>query len=257
MKDNTRPQLSLVTHQNGYGLTIDGENFMYFSVADLLVGFNARLGSGKTEPMDRGNLLYIIFETMLGQHYSQNVDALKKIVSKLEADYKQRIEQLDAQLAYIKAAIASYEELKENIKETTDLAKKMAEDYKKACQPYDEYNRRILILENDMMKVESKFSHLTDQADNKLTIIYRKLESIEKKDKLLSATSDMLVRKIQNKLKTEVESESTDNDEKVQSSEPQEEEAPKQKRVRNSRNRNKEADEQIIKEIEKQKAKSI
>jgi len=196
-----RLQLSLVTHPNGYELTINGENFMYFNEAELLVGFNARIGSGKTEPMDKGNLLYMLFEMMLGQHYSQNVDNLQKSVSRLETEYRQRIEQLDAQLAYIKAAIATYEELKKDIKDTSALSKKMAEDYKKACQPYDEYNRRILTLESNMMKVESKFNHLTDQADAKLTIIESKLSNIEKKDSLLSATSDMLIKKIERKLK--------------------------------------------------------
>lgn len=211
-------QISLQTVPNGYAFSYDGHEFLYFNEVDLLAGMMVRIGSGETKEMEKGTILNSLFDMMLGEKYAKDVSKLNDTVNRLAETYSSRIAKLTEQINILNDAIAKHETLKKQVETTTELTNKMAEGYKQAYQPYDEYNRRISRLEANTMKMESKFSTVTDKAELKLHLIERVLERSEEQEKLLSAKVRMLFGKIeQTKGKeqpvTETHEEAPDDDE--------------------------------------------
>lgn len=190
-------QISLQTVPNGYAFSYDGHEFLYFNEVDLLAGMMVRIGSGETKEMEKGTILNSLFDVMLGEKYAKDVSRLNDTVNRLAETYSSRIAKLTEQINILNDAIAKHETLKKQLETTTELTNKMAEGYKQAYQPYDEYNRRISRLEANTMKMESKFSTVTDKAELKLHLIERVLERSEEQEKLLSAKVRMLFGKIE------------------------------------------------------------
>lgn len=190
-------QISLQTVPNGYAFSYDGHEFLYFNEVDLLAGMMVRIGSGETKEMEKGTILNSLFDVMLGEKYAKDVSKLNDTVNRLAETYSSRIAKLTEQINILNDAIAKHETLKKQVETTTELTNKMAEGYKQAYQPYDEYNRRISRLEANTMKMESKFSTVTDKAELKLHLIERVLERSEEQEKLLSAKVRMLFGKIE------------------------------------------------------------
>lgn len=190
-------QISLQTVPNGYAFSYDGHEFLYFNEVDLLAGMMVRIGSGETKEMEKGTILNSLFDVMLGEKYVKDVSRLNDTVNRLAETYSSRIAKLTEQINILNDAIAKHETLKKQLETTTELTNKMAEGYKQAYQPYDEYNRRISRLEANTMKMESKFSTVTDKAELKLHLIERVLERSEEQEKLLSAKVRMLFGKIE------------------------------------------------------------
>ena len=190
-------QISLQTVPNGYVFSYDGHEFLYFNEVDLLAGMMVRIGSGETKEMEKGTILNSLFDVMLGEKYAKDVSKLNDTVNRLAETYSSRIAKLTEQINILNDAITKHETLKKQMETTTELTNKMAEGYKQAYQPYDEYNRRISKLEANTMKMESKFSTVTDKAEWKLQLIERVLERSEEQEKLLSAKVHMLFGKIE------------------------------------------------------------
>ena len=197
------PDIRVSKLPNGYAFTYEGEEFMCFSPMMLVAEVMARVGGANSDEMDKGSLLHCLFEVMLGQQYAKDVDKLKATVTRLENMYAKRIEQLDKQIAILDEAIAKHETMKKQLETTTELSNKMSEAYKEAYQPYDEYNRRIMKLENDTMKMESHFKSATAQASTLLKEIELTLRSAQKDERQVSARAAQLVNRLEHRLKTD------------------------------------------------------
>ena len=197
------PDIRVSKLPNGYAFTYEGEEFMCFSPMMLVAEVMARVGGANSDEMDKGSLLHCLFEVMLGQQYAKDVDKLKATVTRLENLYAKRIEQLDKQIAILDEAIAKHETMKKQLETTTELANKMSEAYKEAYKPYDEYNRRIMKLENDTMKMEAHFKSATTQASTLLKEIELTLRSAQKDERQVSARAAQLVNRLEHRLKTD------------------------------------------------------
>lgn len=197
------PDINVRKLPNGYAFRYEGEEFMAFTPMMLVAEVMARVGSGQTKEMDNGSLLHCLFEVMLGQQYAKDVDKLKQTASKLEHDYNERIIKLDKQISILDDAIAKYETMKKQLDETTELTNKMAEGYQKAYEPYNEYNKRILKLERDTMRIESHFKDATTQASTLLKEIELTLKSSQQDERLLTARVSQLVAKLERRVKEE------------------------------------------------------
>lgn len=251
-------QISLQTVPNGYAFSYDGHEFLYFNEVDLLAGIMVRIGSGETKEMEKGTILNSLFDVMLGEKYVKDVSRLNDTVNRLAETYSSRIAKLTEQINILNDAIAKHETLKKQLETTTELTNKMAEGYKQAYQPYDEYNRRISRLEANTMKMESKFSTVTDKAELKLHLIERVLERSEDQEKLLSAKVQMLFGKIeQTKGKekpadtpaiTERHEEAPNDDDRRSAVDAE----PKKRKTKRKGGRNKEADAAVAKIAEEQ-----
>ena len=197
------PDIKVSKLPNGYAFTYEGEEFMCFSPMMLVAEVMARVGGANSDEMDKGSLLHCLFEVMLGQQYAKDVDKLKATVTRLENLYATRIAKLDKQIAILDDAINKHEQMKKQIETTTELANKMSEAYKEAYTPYDEYNRRIMKLENDTMKIESHFKSATAQASTLLKEIELTLRSSQKDERLISAKAAQLVNRLERRVKGE------------------------------------------------------
>lgn len=251
-------QISLQTVPNGYAFSYDGHEFLYFNEVDLLAGMMARIGSGETKEMEKGTILNCLFDVMLGEKYAKDVAKLNDTVNRLAETYSSRIAKLAEQINILNDAIAQHETLKKQLETTTDLTNKMAEGYKRAYQPYDEYNRRISRLEANTMKMESKFSTVTDKAELKLQQIERVLERSEDQEKLLSAKVQMLFGKIEQTKGKEHSADTTAISERHEEA-PNDDDGrsavdaePKKRKTNRKGGRNKEADAAVAKIAEEQ-----
>lgn len=248
-------QISLQTVPNGYAFSYDGHEYLYFNEVDLLAGIMAHIGSGETKEMEKGTILNCLFDVMLGEKYAKDVAKLNDTVNRLAETYSSRIAKLTEQINILNDAIAQHETLKKQLDTTTDLTNKMAEGYKRAYQPYDEYNRRITRLEDNTMKIESKFSTVTDKAELKLQQIERVLKRSEDQEKLLSAKVQMLFGKIEQKkgkeqpadttaiIETHEEAPNDDDDGRAAAVDAE----PKKRKTKRKGGRNKEADAAVAK----------
>ena len=197
------PDIRVSKLPNGYAFTYESEEFMCFSPMMLVAEVMARVGGANSDEMDKGSLLHCLFEVMLGQQYAKDVDKLKATVTRLENLYATRIAKLDNQMAILDEAIAKHETMKKQLETTTELANKMSEAYKEAYKPYDEYNRRIMKLENDTMKMEAHFKSATAQASTLLKEIELTLRSAQKDERQVSARAAQLVNRLEHRLKTD------------------------------------------------------
>ena len=186
-------KIVVMTHPNGYSLNIEGEEFMYFNELDLLLGFLSRVGTGNTNDMEKSDLLNALFNSMLGQKYTQDVDKLKMTVNRLEARYADVTAKLQRELEKVKEANERHEKLTKRTEELTKLVDEMQQGYQKAYKPYDEYNKRISKLESQTTKMESHFNTATTEATTLLKSIQAMYENLDKLVNKISSRGDMMI----------------------------------------------------------------
>ena len=186
-------KIVVMTHPNGYSLNIEGEEFMYYNELDLLLGFLAHIGTGNTNDMEKSDLLNALFNAMLGQKYTQDVDKLKMTVNRLEARYTDVTAKLQRELEKVKEANERYEKLLKSIEYLTELVNEMQKGYQDACKPYDEYNKRISKLESQTTKMESHFNAATNESQMLLKQIRNMYENLDALVNKISSRGDMMI----------------------------------------------------------------
>ena len=61
---------------NGYSLTVGSQEYMYYNPMDLLAGFMVHVGLQQTEYMEKGNILTMLFQILVGEQWEENVNAM-------------------------------------------------------------------------------------------------------------------------------------------------------------------------------------
>ena len=186
-------KIVVMTHPNGYSLNIEGEEFMYFNELDLLLGFLSHVGTGNTNDMEKSDLINALFNMMLGQKYTQDVDKLKMTVNRLEARYTDVTAKMQRELEKVKEANERHEKLTKRTEELTKLVDEMQQGYQKAYKPYDEYNKRISKLEIQTTKMESHFNAATNESQMLLKQIRNMYENLDALVNKISSRSDMMI----------------------------------------------------------------
>ena len=186
-------KIVVMTHPNGYSLNIEGEEFMYFNELDLLLGFLSHVGTGNTNDMEKSDLINALFNMMLGQKYTQDVDKLKMTVNRLEARYTDVTAKMQRELDKVKEANERHEKLTKRTEELTKLVDEMQQGYQKAYKPYDEYNKRISKLESQTTKMESHFNAATNESQMLLKQIRNMYENLDALVNKISSRSDMMI----------------------------------------------------------------
>ena len=186
-------KIVVMTHPNGYSLNIEGEEFMYYNELDLLLGFLSRVGTGNTNDMEKGDLINALFNMMLGQKYTQDVDKLKMTVNRLEARYTDVTAKMQRELDKVKEANERHEKLTKRTEELTKLVDEMQQGYQKAYKPYEEYNKRISKLESQTTKMESHFNAATNESQMLLKQIQSTYENLNDLVNKLASRGDMMI----------------------------------------------------------------
>ena len=61
---------------NGYSLTVGTQEYMYYNPMDLLAGFMVHVRLQQTEYMEKGNILTMLFQVLVGEQWEDNVNAM-------------------------------------------------------------------------------------------------------------------------------------------------------------------------------------
>ena len=113
-------KINLSTLPNGYALTVDGQECMYFNEIDLMAGFMGHVGMREVDYADRGTILSSLMSAMLGDTFTDAVATLKQRVSLLSGKYETTIAKMDDAVAYVNNAQNQIERLEKDIKSLQD-----------------------------------------------------------------------------------------------------------------------------------------
>ena len=86
MKNKLR-KITIQTSPNGYSLDVEGlhpNGYMYHNEMELLIGFITRIGLHESEPLESTQMLRIMFQTIIGQEYSEVADSMMQSIKDLE-----------------------------------------------------------------------------------------------------------------------------------------------------------------------------
>ena len=144
---------------NGYSLTVGTQEYMYYNPMDLLAGFMVHVGLQQTEYMEKGNILTMLFQLLVGEQWEDNVNAMygkindmdsrltgtlnrlektAKIGDKLEP----RINEMDETISTLTESITKQKDINHktlmDVRESVQIVKDAKAEYKKESAAYKE-----------------------------------------------------------------------------------------------------------------------
>ena len=109
MKNKLR-KITIQTLPNGYSLDVEGlhpNGYMYHNEMELLIGFITRIGLHESEPLESTQMLRIMFQTIIGQEYSEVADSMMQSIKYLEkrgVEVEKNFRELQAEINTAKKA---------------------------------------------------------------------------------------------------------------------------------------------------------
>ena len=195
MEKSKKQKINVSTLPNGYCLKIDNQEYMYFNVMELLAGFMCHIGLQKTDYMDKGDILTMLFQTMVGHEWEHTITSLNSRVQDLEDRLGRTInhleetaktgDRMEPRINDLNEAIKSlYENLdkqkKENrqslmdVRESSQTAKETAAEFKKQSK---ELKANIATIDKYANNV-SKICKDAEVHTKTVEILERRLENI-------------------------------------------------------------------------------
>lgn len=113
-------KIKVSTLPNGYALTVDDQEYMYFNEIDLLAGFMGHVGMREVDYADRGTILSSLMSAMLGDTFTDAVATLKQRVSLLSGKYETTMAKMDDAIVYVNNAQNQIYRLGQDIKNLQD-----------------------------------------------------------------------------------------------------------------------------------------
>ena len=113
-------KIKVSTLPNGYSLTVEDQEYMYFNEIDLLAGFMSHVGMREVDYADRGTILSSLMSAMLGDTFTDAVATLKQRVSLLSGKYETTMAKMDDAIAYVNNAQKQIDRLEKDIQNLQD-----------------------------------------------------------------------------------------------------------------------------------------
>lgn len=142
MKTKDSMQIKVQTLPNGYALTVNGEEFMYFDPVTLLAGFMAHVGLGNSREMEKGSILSVLMSAMMGTAYSDAVETLKQRVAMLSGRYESMIERMDDAVKYVNSAHTQIETMRKTLEQQQNELLGYQQEFLKTKQNNEEIQKR-------------------------------------------------------------------------------------------------------------------
>ena len=136
-------QIMLKTVPNGYALSVDGTECMYFNEVDMLAGFLAHVGLCESANMDKGTILSVLFSAMMGEAYADQVTTLKQRVGLLSSQYNTTIERMDKAIEYVTQAEKTISGLVNRIEQIEIQLKATEADHAKNKKVVDDTSTKL------------------------------------------------------------------------------------------------------------------
>lgn len=143
MKKELLNKIEVNTLPNGYGLSVNGEDFMYFNELDLLAGFMSHVGLQESKALERGTILSSLFSAMLGDAYADAVTLLKQRVGLLTSKYEATLQQMDRSIEYVNQAEKTVNGLLQDVKILEDKLKAVGAEHKSVKDSVDEAKKKV------------------------------------------------------------------------------------------------------------------
>ena len=218
MEKSKLPKISVSTLPNGYSLKIDGQDYLYFNMMELLAGFMVHVGLQDTDYMDKGNILTMLFQTMIGQEWEKNITSMRSRIKDMEDNLGRTIahleqtakvgDRLEPRINELNETIRSLNENIEkqkaenrkalmDVRETSQTAKSTSAEFKKETKTMKECISKL-------NKASDEIKKMKEQADKHLRtveLLERRLNNIipepeKKKGGGRSKKADTAVAKI-------------------------------------------------------------
>ena len=169
MAKKEKMMISLQTVTNGYTLSVDGNEFMYYTEIDLLAGFLAHVGIGETTPMEKGTILSSLFSAMLGGAYADAVTTLKQRVALLTSQYTTTIDRMDKAIDYVTQAEKQIESMTNRIKALEDSLKATDMTNATTKKSVNEANTRMTMIMGKVSDIDKRAEKVYDKLTDILT----------------------------------------------------------------------------------------
>ena len=173
MAKNNLAKIKVSTLPNGYALTVDDQEYMYFNEIDLLAGFMGHVGMREVDYADRGTILSSLMSAMLGDTFTDAIATLKQRVSLLSGKYETTMAKMDDAIAYVNNAQKQIDRLEKDIQNLQDGFKAALNDNHKLKS--DTTSAFTMI--NEIQKKCDKAQNALSNTD---TVIKEKKQSKEK-----------------------------------------------------------------------------
>ena len=157
---------------NGYALSVDGTECMYFNEVDMLAGFLTHVGLCETANMDRGTILSALFSAMMGEAYADQVTTLKQRVGLLSSQYNTTIERMDKAMEYVSQAEKTISGLMNRIEQIETQLKATEADHAKNKKVVDDTS-------NKLADIQARSNQVMNSLANTATILKGLEESAE------------------------------------------------------------------------------
>lgn len=144
---------------NGYSLTVGSQEYMYYNPMDLLAGFMVHVGLQQTEYMEKGNILTMLFQILVGEQWEDNVNAMYGKINdmdsrltytlnnlnktaKLGERLEPRINEIDETISTLTESITKQKDINHktlmDVRESVQIVKDAKAEYKKESAAYKE-----------------------------------------------------------------------------------------------------------------------
>ena len=145
-------KISVKTLPNGYELKANGQDYMYFNPMDLLAGFMVHVGLQETDFMEKGNILTILFQTMIGQEWEKNIQSMRNRIKDMEDKVGRTLSRLEQTAATGDRLEPKIEELNEAVKELDASIQKQKKDINRSLMDVREASTTAINTSRDFHK---------------------------------------------------------------------------------------------------------
>ena len=153
-------KINLSTLPNGYALTVDDQEYMYFNEIDLMAGFMGHVGMRDVDYADRGTILSSLMSAMLGDTFTTAVATLKQRVSLLSGKYETTMAKMYDAIAYVNNAQKQIERLEKDIQNLQDGFKAALTDNHKLKSETSSAFTMINEIQNKCDKVQNELTNI-------------------------------------------------------------------------------------------------
>ena len=195
MEKSKKTRINVSTLPNGYCLKIDEQEYMYFNVMELLAGFMVHVGMQKTDYKDKGDILTMLFQTMVGHEWEHTITSLNSRVQDLEDRLGRTInhleqtaktgDRMEPRINELDEAIKSlYENLEKQKKENRQSLMDVRESSQTAKETAAEFKKQSKELKSNIATIDKYASNVRKMCKDAEThtktveILERRLENI-------------------------------------------------------------------------------
>ena len=121
MAKNNLERITLSTLPNGYQLTMGGKEYMYFNMMELLAGLMIHIGMQNPDYMDKGNILSMLFQVMIGREWEENVNSLRNRIRDME-------DKLTKTISHLEQVASTGDRMEPRINEITEAIRTLSDN---------------------------------------------------------------------------------------------------------------------------------